>query len=211
MNPAALIRSLDSVPWSAAIPLLPLVTAAILLWSIKVAYDTKAMDMVAMMADRFYTLLALRQEVRVGTTDEHYYYERYWRLQLEQYHYYRRGFLNRSIYRYWLGRRRAEWNQNEVLAAIDYRDGWAYAKGILGDAEFERAMERAFAGDIRGALRLPLTTGRGIVVILGILAILASLFADPLGWGASPGFGWKQLAGMLLGIVLVWLGSRGRW
>ncbi len=45
-----------------------------------------------------------------------------------------------------------------------------------------------------------------LVLVLGILLALVSLFADPLGLGAKPGFGWKQTLGLAAGVVLAALG-----
>ena len=47
--------------------------------------------------------------------------------------------------------------------------------------------------------------GRGVLVA-GVLLVLVSLFADPLGVGGEPGFGWKQTTGLVIGLALVALG-----
>lgn len=39
--------------------------------------------------------------------------------------------------------------------------------------------------------------------MLGILLALVSLFADVLGVGGEPGFGWKQTLGLVVGAGLV--------
>lgn len=44
------------------------------------------------------------------------------------------------------------------------------------------------------------------MLVAGLLLALASLFADPLGLGATSGFGWKQTLGLLVGAALVVLG-----
>jgi hypothetical protein len=49
------------------------------------------------------------------------------------------------------------------------------------------------------------------MVVLGVLLILVSLFADPLGFGREPGFGYRQAAGLVVGLALAILGIwRGR-
>ncbi len=45
-----------------------------------------------------------------------------------------------------------------------------------------------------------------LVLVLGILLALVSVFADPLGIGAEPRFGWKQIIGLLIGVLLVLVG-----
>lgn len=51
-----------------------------------------------------------------------------------------------------------------------------------------------------------------VVAGLGILVILASVFADTLGLGTVAGFGWKQGVGVVVGLVLagvgMWLATR---
>jgi len=41
---------------------------------------------------------------------------------------------------------------------------------------------------------------------IGIVVFLISVFADPLGIGGYPGFGYKQMIGTILGIVIVIIG-----
>jgi hypothetical protein len=38
--------------------------------------------------------------------------------------------------------------------------------------------------------------------VVGIVLALASLFADRIGLG-TPGFGWKQTLGLVIGVVLI--------
>lgn len=45
-----------------------------------------------------------------------------------------------------------------------------------------------------------------IVVVAGILLVLASLAADAIGLGHWPGFGFRQILGTIIGIVLIWVG-----
>jgi uncharacterized membrane protein len=45
----------------------------------------------------------------------------------------------------------------------------------------------------------------GLVLAVGALLALISILADKIGLGATPGFGWKQTLGLVIGIVLVGL------
>jgi uncharacterized membrane protein len=45
-----------------------------------------------------------------------------------------------------------------------------------------------------------------LVLVVGALLALISIFADQIGLGAMPGFGWKQTLGLVIGVVLVGLG-----
>ena len=44
-------------------------------------------------------------------------------------------------------------------------------------------------------------------VVVGLLLLLLSLVADRIGLGASPGVGWKQLVGAVVGLVLAGAGA----
>jgi hypothetical protein len=45
-----------------------------------------------------------------------------------------------------------------------------------------------------------------VIVVLGGLVALVSIFADALGVGGQPGFGWKQSIGLVAGLALVAFG-----
>ena len=45
-----------------------------------------------------------------------------------------------------------------------------------------------------------------VVISVGVLLILIALFADPLGLGRSPGFGWRQTLGVVVGALVVLAG-----
>lgn len=50
----------------------------------------------------------------------------------------------------------------------------------------------------------------GVILILGVLLTVGSLFADQLNLtGGGVGLGWKQLIGLIVGLVLTLLG--GAW
>lgn len=45
-----------------------------------------------------------------------------------------------------------------------------------------------------------------LLVLVGIALLAVSAAADPLGVGGAPGFGWKQIAGVLVGAALAAFG-----
>jgi len=47
---------------------------------------------------------------------------------------------------------------------------------------------------------------RTLVIGLGVLVILVSVFADAIGLGREPGFGWKQWVGLAVGVAIVIVG-----
>jgi len=49
-----------------------------------------------------------------------------------------------------------------------------------------------------------------VILVVGVLLSLVSIFADTLGVGGEPGFGYKQTAGLVVGVALVALGLWSR-
>lgn len=47
-------------------------------------------------------------------------------------------------------------------------------------------------------------------IVVGALLVLIALFADPLGLGRSPGVGWKQILGVVVGALVI-LGGAYLW
>jgi protein-S-isoprenylcysteine O-methyltransferase Ste14 len=45
-----------------------------------------------------------------------------------------------------------------------------------------------------------------VVMIVGILVVLISALADPLGLGRHPGFGWIQGVGVVIGALAIAVG-----
>jgi hypothetical protein len=51
-----------------------------------------------------------------------------------------------------------------------------------------------------------------VLVVVGVVVLLVSIFADALGLGNGTSFGWKQIAGSVGGVVVaaagVWMAMR---
>jgi hypothetical protein len=45
-----------------------------------------------------------------------------------------------------------------------------------------------------------------LILLIGVVLLLVSLLADPLGIGTGGGWGWKQMTGMAVGVLLVVVG-----
>ena len=45
-----------------------------------------------------------------------------------------------------------------------------------------------------------------LMLVVGIVLAFVSIFADRIGLGAMPGFGWKQTIGLLIGVAAIALG-----
>jgi uncharacterized membrane protein len=45
------------------------------------------------------------------------------------------------------------------------------------------------------------------VLVVGIALALGAVFADQLGLGRTPGFGWKQTLGLVVGVALIVVAS----
>jgi len=46
----------------------------------------------------------------------------------------------------------------------------------------------------------------GSLIGIGILLVVIAVFADPLGLGRNPGFGWKQGLGVVIGALVILAG-----
>jgi hypothetical protein len=46
-----------------------------------------------------------------------------------------------------------------------------------------------------------------LVTTVGLLVLVISVFADPLGFGSSEGFGWQQSTGVALAVILALTGA----
>lgn len=46
-----------------------------------------------------------------------------------------------------------------------------------------------------------------LLLVAGVVLLLLSVGADPLGVGGHPGFGWKQIAGAIVGAVMAAVGA----
>jgi uncharacterized membrane protein len=44
------------------------------------------------------------------------------------------------------------------------------------------------------------------MLVVGVVLTFVSIFADQIGLGATPGFGWRQTLGLLVGLALIVLG-----
>jgi hypothetical protein len=45
-----------------------------------------------------------------------------------------------------------------------------------------------------------------ILIVVGVIILLVSLFADQIGIGGYPGFGFKQMIGTIIGLVIIIIG-----
>ncbi len=46
-----------------------------------------------------------------------------------------------------------------------------------------------------------------ILIVVGVILLVVSIFADSLGLGTSAVFGWKQIVGSIAGVVLALVGG----
>lgn len=58
-----------------------------------------------------------------------------------------------------------------------------------------------------GGETMPKKTLGLILTVIGIIILLISLFADPLGIGGYPGLGVKQIVGIVIGVVMIVVGA----
>ncbi len=49
-------------------------------------------------------------------------------------------------------------------------------------------------------------TGGIVLLVVGIVILVLSLLADPIGLGAGQGFGYKQIVGAVIGVIVTIVG-----
>ena len=77
------------------------------------------------------------------------YWRSFWFLQQEQYYLWKDGMINNNIFQIWMNFRRSEWNRNESLAGVSYRDAYqTVVKTGLLTSDFQEYMKEVFSTTI---------------------------------------------------------------
>ena len=139
-------------------PVFQFLSAIILLFTLLNAAKmrrTKALDLANAYQTRYNEAnWREKQQVERGELSADIWYEKFWNLQLEQYQYWRMGYIPSDIFEYWLRLRRKEWETNSSLGEKTYREGWHLGKACFSDPHFAEFMNLVFDGDIRRALHM---------------------------------------------------------
>jgi hypothetical protein len=138
-------------------PFFQLLSALILLFTLLNASRmrrTKALDLSCNYQARYHeTNWEDIRSVERGEISAETWYEKFWNLQLEQYQYWKMGYIPNDIFSYWMRLRQKEWAKNASLGAKTYREGWNRAKEYLSDPQFAGFMTRVFEGKLSLALK----------------------------------------------------------
>lgn len=104
---------------------------------IKRQYEMKTIDLMRSFQSRYDKLVWEVVDGVQNKSQAAQYYSRYWNLQLEQYEYWKQGYIDDNIYAYWMRLRRATYN-NPILDPLGnripgygYQEGWKDAKKWL--------------------------------------------------------------------------------
>lgn len=73
------------------------------------------------------------------------YYNRFWNLQLEQWQYFNKGYIDGNTYCYWMKCRYREFQKNEMVKGIKYEEGFKNAVKILEVPKFKNFMNNVFS------------------------------------------------------------------
>jgi hypothetical protein len=118
-------------------------------FSVKVNQSLKTLDLMLRCQERYERIYYdIRSETNHGSRKAEEYYDRYWGLQIDQYQYWKEGFIDSETYSYWMHLRNLEWQQNDKVGELSYQDGWKYAIKHLGldGSDFHRFMTSVFNG-----------------------------------------------------------------
>lgn len=138
---------------------LAFLTALMLYYSLRIAKETAAHEITMQCQERFCKLLESAEEKKSGGRMTHENTksccELYWHLQIDQFQYWKKGYIKDDTYRWWMKCRRNEWENNEKIGDISYRDGWNHAKTKLRPpSEFIKFIELIFKGKIDNAFSM---------------------------------------------------------
>jgi hypothetical protein len=137
-----------------------LLTLAVLIWSYrytaKVTREIKRADVLMEVNRKFDTLCKDREELaQKETGDSKYYYERFWSLQSQQFHYWLQGLVTDYVFSQWMLNRKHEFVVDAELYGIKFGAGWEYAKqGFRFHSDFVEFIEEIHKGtDVRVAMQ----------------------------------------------------------
>jgi hypothetical protein len=120
-----------------------LLTAAVLVSvysmsiNIQRQHEMKTIDLMGHFQDRYDELIWEVADHVTDTEKAENYFSRYWNLQLEQYEYWKQDLIADDIYAYWMGLRRALYNDPHyrpfklTLPEYTYQQGWQHAQKDL--------------------------------------------------------------------------------
>jgi hypothetical protein len=116
--------------------------------------ELKTLDLMANFQERYDEIMWETKD-RVETNhNAKDWYTRFWNLQLEQYEYWKKGYISDETYEYWMAHRRHSFNENnnpfinKPEVTITYKEGWEYSSKHLVLSEhrmgFRKFMESIF-------------------------------------------------------------------
>jgi hypothetical protein len=122
--------------------------------SLRTWKENKAVDVMLRCQERYDDIVwNYKQKVRNSGIDELEFYERFWELQVEQFQYWRKGYISDEIYECWAYQRHREWLENKNLRSLSYQDGWKKICGLEVQNVFTQFMNLVFSGNISEAMK----------------------------------------------------------
>lgn len=119
-------------------------------------HEMKMVDLMTHFQNRYDVLMWEVAPAVDEMEDAQSYFSRYWNLQLEQYEYWQEGLIEDDIYAYWMGLRRATYNDASyrpfrTFPEYTFQQGWTFARADLHvEADsygFDGFMREVMTGD----------------------------------------------------------------
>ncbi len=104
--------------------LMVIVVSVSLIMTIRLTRWSKKTEITSMYMTRYGELMKDLDSVKSGGMDVHSFWYRFWLIQQEQYILWKQGVINEDLYQLWMDFRAKEWEENEVIRGICYRDSW---------------------------------------------------------------------------------------
>ena len=107
--------------------------------------ELKTIDLMSSFQNRYDDIMHTSKNLsNDGLVDAVVYYERFWNLQLEQWQYFNKGYVDCNTYTYWMTCRYREWVKNDRIGGVSYQEG--FKKGLMGleAPKFKKFMTNVF-------------------------------------------------------------------
>lgn len=107
--------------------------------------ELKTIDLMSSFQNRYDDIMHTSKKLsNEGILDGVIYYERFWNLQLEQWQYFNKGYVDCSTYSYWMLCRYREWIKNDSVGGITFQDGFKLGLSGLEAPKFKSFMSTVF-------------------------------------------------------------------
>jgi hypothetical protein len=149
------LSQLATIVYSIFTVLLSGLMAMILIRTNQLTHNSKKIELLAHFNMRYDLLLSLKDAGEPSETAPKHYWERFWSLQFDQFTSWLAGFVDPATFDYWMVSRNIEFQKDEIVHGITYKNSWAKAKdGFSRHKHFDKFIEHIHCGQYEHAYKL---------------------------------------------------------